>query len=56
MVKQQVARLKRAAKKTPLVLSAVAGHGVPEALRALRQIIDQANAAENPQETAAWQA
>ena len=36
-LKEQVARLKRAAKKTPLVLSAAAQHGVPEVLRALRQ-------------------
>src|SRR5262249_32692933 len=34
-VKEQAARLKRAAKKTPLVLSAHSGVGVPEALRAL---------------------
>jgi GTP-binding protein len=41
-LKQQVARLKRAAKKTPLVLSAATGEGVPEVLRALIKIIDQA--------------
>jgi GTP-binding protein len=41
-VKQQVARLKRAAKKTPLVLSAVSGEGVPDALRALLNVIDAA--------------
>jgi GTP-binding protein len=40
--KQQVARLKRAAKKTPLVLSSASGEGVPEALRALLAVIDQA--------------
>ena len=34
--------LKRAAKKTPLVISAVSGAGVPEALRALLKIIEQA--------------
>src|SRR6195952_2405917 len=34
-LKQQVARLKRAAKKTPLVLSGVSRKGVPEVLRAL---------------------
>jgi GTP-binding protein len=39
-LKQQKARLQRAAKKTPLVLSATAGRGVPEALRALRSVID----------------
>jgi GTP-binding protein len=39
--KQQVARLKRAAKKTPLVLSSASGEGVPEALRALLAVIDR---------------
>ncbi len=39
--KQQVARLKRAAKQTPLVISAVSGAGVPEVLRALLQVIDK---------------
>ena len=34
-IKQQAARLKRASKKTPLLLSAHSGKGVPEALRAL---------------------
>src|SRR6202140_878135 len=41
-IKQQVARLKRAAKKTPLVISAVSGDGVAEVLRALLKVIDQA--------------
>ena len=41
-IKQQAARLKRASKQTPLLLSAHSGQGVPEALRALRSIIDQA--------------
>jgi GTPase len=40
-LKQQVARLKRAAKKTPLVVSAVSGAGVPEALRALIKVIGE---------------
>src|SRR5277367_1155943 len=40
-IKQQTARLKRAAKKTPLVISAVSGAGVPEVLRALLKIVDQ---------------
>ncbi len=40
MLKEQLARLKRASKKTPLVLSAASGHGVPEALRALMRVID----------------
>jgi GTP-binding protein len=41
-LKEQVARLKRAAKKTPLVLSSAARRGVPEVLRALLQVIDGA--------------
>ncbi|QJP15748.1 GTPase ObgE [Starkeya sp. ORNL1] len=38
-LKEQVARLKRAAKKTPLVLSAQSGEGVQTALRALARVI-----------------
>ena len=38
-LKKQKDRLKRAAKKTPLLLSGVTGKGVPEALRALAGII-----------------
>jgi len=55
-VKTQVARLKRAAKKTPLVLSAHSGEGVTEALRALRSIIDRAQSdqSERPAEAPAW--
>src|SRR5437868_4212762 len=45
-LKQQLARLKRAAGKTPLVLSAATGAGVPEALRALRSVIDERDVAE----------
>jgi GTPase len=41
-IKQQTARLKRAAKKTPLVISAVSGDGVPAVLRALLKIVDAA--------------
>jgi GTP-binding protein len=40
--KAQVARLKRAAKTTPLVLSSASGEGVREALRALLAEIDRA--------------
>jgi GTPase len=40
-IKEQLARLKRAAKKTPLVLSALSGEGVPEALRALLKVINE---------------
>jgi GTP-binding protein len=39
-LKEQVARLKRAAKKTPLVVSAAAHTGVPEALWGLIRVID----------------
>jgi GTPase len=41
-IKQQLARLKRAAKKTPLVVSAVSGEGVKEVLRTLLKIIEDA--------------
>jgi GTP-binding protein len=56
-IKQQVARLKRAAKKTPLVVSAVSGDGVAEVLRALLKIIERARrgGVEEPAVDAAWQ-
>jgi GTPase len=56
-VKQQVARLKRAAKKTPLVISAVSGAGVNEALRALFKVIERARGGEAEPKIAdaAWQ-
>jgi GTP-binding protein len=41
-LKQQVARLKRAAKKTPLVMSAATRQGVDEVLRALLKVIGEA--------------
>jgi GTP-binding protein len=41
-IKRQAASLKRVAKKTPLVVSAVSGAGVPEVLRELLRVIDQA--------------
>src|SRR5580658_2892809 len=40
--KRQLARLKRAAEKTPLVVSAVSGDGVAEVLRALWRVIETA--------------
>jgi GTPase len=43
-IKQQVGRLKRAARKTPLVVSAATGIGVPEVLRALFEGIEQSRA------------
>ena len=56
-IKAQSAKLKRACKKTPLVLSSASGKGVPEALRALLKVIDATRAsAEQPQpKEAAWQ-
>ena len=56
-IKQQVARLKRAAKKTPLVISAVSHDGVRDALRALLKIVDAANdgGSKRRAESAAWQ-
>jgi len=53
-LKQQVARLKRAAKE-PLVISAVTGAGVSDALRRLLAVIDTAQAAAAKQHPApAW--
>ena len=56
-IKAQTAKLKKAAKKTPLVLSAQSGQGVPEALRALLKVIDAAREDAEPtqSEEAAWQ-
>jgi len=47
-IKRQVARLKRAAKKAPLVVSAATLAGVPEVLRALTAVIDQARQTSDP--------
>ncbi len=41
-IKRQAARLRRAAKKSPLVVSAVSGAGVAETLRALLEVIERA--------------
>ncbi|MGE3149190.1 MAG: GTPase ObgE, partial [Pseudorhodoplanes sp.] len=41
-IKSKTAKLKRAAKTPPLLLSAATGRGVPEVLRALRAVIDEA--------------
>jgi GTPase len=56
-IKQQAARLKRAAKKTPLVVSGATGEGVLLVLRALLTVIDEARvaASERPLEVAGWQ-
>lgn len=60
-LKKQKDRLKRAAKKTPLLLSGVTGQGVPEALRALIAVIGEApvsdkaiGTADNPAEAKPW--
>ena len=57
-IKQQAARLKRAAKKTPLLLSAQSRKGMPEALRALLKVIDDAGGSSmkrTREGAAAWQ-
>ena len=57
-IKQQLQRLKRAAKKTPLVLSSASHEGVKEALRALMDHIDAAGGSARPQKSEsvpAWQ-
>ena len=51
-LKQQVARLKRVAKKTPLCVSGVTGQGVPEVLRALAMAIEPTPASVRPRD---WQ-
>src|SRR5258707_4804337 len=54
-LKRQTARLERAAKKTPLVVSAATGAGVPDVLRALLRGIDQTRHQERPSIVAkAW--
>jgi len=54
-LKRQTARLERAAKKTPLVVSAATGAGVPDVLRALLRVIDQTRHQERPSIAAkAW--
>ena len=50
-IKEQTAKLKKACKKTPLVLSSASGQGVPEVLRALMGIIDQAREGAQAKET-----
>jgi GTPase len=55
-IKQQAARLKRAAKKPPLVVSAVSGAGMADTLRALLQVIEAARGSPGkaPAEEPAW--
>lgn len=55
-LREQTARLKRAAKRMPLVVSAATGAGVPEVVRALRQAIDGARHEQRPSPALhAWQ-
>jgi GTP-binding protein len=57
-IKSQAAKLKRACKSTPLLLSALSGKGVIEAKRALLEIIDSSGgttAARRRAEAPAWQ-
>jgi GTP-binding protein len=56
-IKSQVTKLKKACKKTPLILSAQSGEGVREALRALLKVIDEVSedADATKAKEAAWQ-
>jgi GTP-binding protein len=56
-IKEQAARLKRAAKKPPFIISAVSGQGVPEVLRGLMAVIEDARPSKGEAKTAsaAWQ-
>jgi GTPase len=55
-IKQQAARLQRAAKKPPFVVSAVSGEGIKDVLRALLKIVEQAkqSGAERRPASVAW--
>jgi GTP-binding protein len=52
---EQKAKLKRASKREPLVLSAHSGEGVEKALRALLKLIGKGRKVEKELETAPWQ-
>jgi GTPase len=54
-IKSQVAKLKRAAKRTPLVFSSQSGQGVQETLRALMQVVEQARVPVQAEKEEAWQ-
>lgn len=58
VLKEQVARLKRAAKRMPIILSAASGEGVDGALRALFSIVEEARRDEEranaPVEDTGW--
>jgi GTPase len=56
-IKTQSAKLKRACKKTPLVISSASGQGIQEVLRALFKVINAARAEKDDESTeTAWQA
>jgi len=52
---EKKAKLKRAIKREPLVLSAHSGQGVKEALRALLALVEKRRRKETPKETRPWQ-
>ena len=55
-IKQQAARLRRAAKKDVFIVSAASGEGVRDVLRALMAVIEDARRKSEPKpEHAAWQ-
>jgi GTP-binding protein len=56
-LKEQAARLKRATKKPPLIMSAVSGEGVPAVLRAVIAVIEKTRSskAELKAKSPAWQ-
>ena len=53
-LKVQAERLKRAAKRRPLLVSAVSGAGVPETLQALLAVIDEKRAEAAPRDETPW--
>jgi GTP-binding protein len=54
-LKAQTDRLRRAAKRKPLLLSAASGAGVTQALRAVLAVVDEAKASEKQAQPAtAW--
>jgi GTP-binding protein len=55
-IKEQLSRLKRVARKTPLVVSAHSGDGVQDVLRALVKVIAKSSASAEAARAPAWQA
>ena len=54
-IKEQTARLRRAAGKAPLIVSGATGEGVQDVLRALVRIIDEAQRAAQPRAVVGWE-